>query len=61
MLSVYLRSLAILTDTTCTSFLSAWTFALKTTRCPSCPFTASGLVMVQFLWSLSLTNVLPYR
>ena len=29
------------------------------TWCPSCPFTASGLLIVQLLPSLSLTNILP--
>src|SRR5580693_3575388 len=29
------------------------------TWCPSCPLTASGLLIVQLLPSLSLTNILP--
>src|ERR1017187_3114549 len=54
-----LRHFGILSDTTRTSFLSASKFAVKMTWCPSCPFTASGLMMVQLLPSIVLTNVLP--
>src|ERR1039458_9051000 len=54
-----LRHFGILSDTTRTSFLSASKFAVKMTWCPSCPFTASGLRMVQLLPSIVLTNVLP--
>src|SRR5271155_4317251 len=48
-----------LTETTFTSFLSASTFAVRITCWPSWPLMSSGLTMVQFLRSPSVTKVCP--
>jgi hypothetical protein len=49
----------IFTETTWISFLAASSWALTLTSCPSWPFSASGLLTVQLLLSLSLTNDFP--
>jgi hypothetical protein len=50
---------AILSETTLTALLVVSTLAFSTTWWPSCPLTASGLLIVQVLPSLSLTNDFP--
>jgi len=50
---------AILTDTNVHFVLVRVDICPQDDTVPLVSFRCSGLVMVQFLWSLSLTNVLP--
>jgi len=57
--SLSFRLCPFLTEVTRISFFASSTWAFSVTSWPSWPFRASGLLTVQVLLSLSLTNVLP--